>query len=141
MRYTLPNNKTITIPDTDIQRTIQTMRVTQEEAVQIWLEDEGYEVNEEQQALEQKAKENRITATIHKAQAVKQKTQSERVKKPDPTKEGIVAGIAEMLPAYNATDVRIVNAGKLIEFKVGGEWFTVNLIRNTKRNKAEKVGK
>lgn len=140
MRYKLNDTKTITIPDADIERTMQTMNMTKEEAIQLWLEDEGYEENAEQEALEQKARENRITATIHQAKEVKQKTQSERVKKPDPTKEGIIAGIAAVLPSHGATEVTIVNKGKLIEFKVNGEWYTVNLIRNTKRNKAEKGG-
>ena len=68
MLYTLGNKK-IRIPDADIEHSMKTLKLTQEKAIQMWLEDEGYLDNAEQEALEQKAKDNRITATIHQAQA------------------------------------------------------------------------
>ena len=64
MRYNL-NGKNINIPDADIERSMKSLELTKEEAIQVWLEDEGYLENEEQEELERKAKENRITATIH----------------------------------------------------------------------------
>lgn len=130
MMYELENGKKVRIPDDEIAHYQKALHLTQAEAIQVWLEDEGYEVNEEQEALEQKAKENRITATIHQAKSeVKQKTQRERVKKDDPTKEGIIKAIAEMLPDLNAMDISIVNAGKLITFKIGADTYKIDLIR------------
>ena len=130
MLYELKGGKRVNIPDDTIAKYRAMLGLTQSEAVQMWLEDEGYEVNEEQEALCQKAKENRITATVHQARAYTPKTQRERVKKPDPTKEGIIAAIAELLPSLNATEVEVVNAGKIITFTIGADKYKLDLIRN-----------
>lgn len=130
MLYELKGGKRVNIPDDTIAKYRAMLGLTQSEAVQMWLEDEGYEVNEEQEALCQKAKENRITATVHQAKSFTPKTQRERVKKPDPTKEGIIAAIAELLPSLNATEVEVVNAGKIITFTIGGDKYKLDLIRN-----------
>ena len=129
--YKLPSGKVVRIPMAEINKSMALLGLTKDEAIQMYLEDEGYLENEEQTALERKAKENRITATIHQAKSteVKQKTQKERVKKADPTKEGVIKAIAEMLPDLNATDIVIVNEGKLITFKIGADEYKVDLIR------------
>jgi hypothetical protein len=51
------------------------------------------------------------------------------VVKEDPTKEGIIQAIAELLPSLNAKDVNIEKKGKLITFKIGADTFKVDLIR------------
>lgn len=129
--YKLANGKVVRIPMAEINKSMALLGLTKDEAIQMYLEDEGYLENDEQIALERKAKENRITATIHQAKSteVKQKTQKERVKKADPTKEGVIKAIAEMLPDLNATDIVIVNEGKLITFKIGADEYKVDLIR------------
>lgn len=130
MRYTIKGGKVVDIPDDQIRKSMALLGLTKSEAVQMWLEDEGYEVNAEQEALEQKAKENRITAKIHQAKATtKPKTQRERVVKEDLIKEGIITAIAELLPNLNATDVVVANKGKLITFKIGADSFKIDLIR------------
>ena len=130
MTYELPNGKKVRIPDDTIKKYTQCFGVSEAEAQIIYLEEEGYITNEEQEALERKAKENRITATIHQARAeYKPKTQRERVKKDDPTKEGIIKAIAEMLPEVNAENIEIVNAGKLITFTIGTDKYKLDLIR------------
>jgi hypothetical protein len=130
MLYELKGGKRVNIPDTTIAAYRKMLGLTQREAIQMWLEDEGYEVNAEQEALCQKAKENRVTATVHQARAeYKPKTQRERVKKDDPTKEGIIKAIAEMLPTLNAEDIVVVNSGKLITFRIGADTYKLDLIR------------
>lgn len=122
------------IPNEDLKRLEETMGVSEAEAIWIWLEDEGIIDNEEQNALDQKAKENRITATIHQAKAFNpNKTQRERVLKPDPTKEGIVSAFADTLQE-TADFVKIINNGKLIVFKIGEEHFKVDLTRYTEKS-------
>ena len=135
MTYKL-GNKTIKIPDADIKRSVEKLGITKEEAIQVWLEDEGYLENEEQEALEKKAKENRITATVHQARAVnpEKKTQKERVRKDDPTKELIIAETAKFLEKY-AENIQITNIGKLISFKIGEDDYEFNLIRKRKAKK------
>ncbi len=130
MNYTLSTGKTVRIPDSEINKFIANHGISKDEAIQMWLEDEGYLENEEQEALCQKAKENRITATIHEASAKdpRKKTQRERVKKEDPTKEMIIAEIAKLLPNF-AENVKVENAGKLITFTIGADNFKLDLIR------------
>jgi hypothetical protein len=130
------NGKNIKIPDAEIKKNMEMLEVNQIEAIQIWLEDEGYLENEEQEALCKKAKENRITATIHQASAetAKKKTQKERVKKEDATKEMVIAEIAQLLPKF-AENVQILNAGKLISFTIGADSFEIDLKRKRKPKK------
>lgn len=130
MRYKIKGGKVVNIPDDEIRKSMALLNLTQSEAVQMWLEDEGYETNAEQEALEQKAKENRITAKIHQAKSTdKPKTQRERVVKEDKVKEDIVKAIAEILPSLNAENVVIEKKGKLITFEVGTDKFKLDLIR------------
>jgi hypothetical protein len=129
--YTLENGRTVRVPNEAIERNMTILKISKQEAVDLWLYDEGYIDNEEADALTAKAKDNRVTATVHKAKSTeyKQKTQKERVAKADPTKEGIISAIAEMLPSVNAENVVIANKGKLITFTIGAESYKLDLIR------------
>lgn len=138
MRYNL-NGKNINIPDADIERSMKSLELTKEEAIQMWLEDEGYLENEEQEELERKAKENRITATIHQATAKdpRKKTQKERVRKENPTKEMVIREIAALLPKF-AEDIEILNVGKLISFRIGEEKYEIDLKQKRKPKETAK---
>ncbi len=135
MQYNL-NGKNIRIPDEEIQKAVKTLDLTEQEAIQMWLEDEGYLQNVEQEELEKKAKENRITATIHQASAKdpKKKTQKERCHKENPTKEMVIREIAAILPQF-AEDVQILNPGKLISFSIGSEKYEIDLKQKRKPKK------
>lgn len=130
------NGKKIRIPDADIERSMKALDLTKEEAIQVWLEDEGYLENEEQEELCKKAKENRITATIHEASATtpKKKTQKERTRKENPTKEMVIAEIAKILPNF-AENVQVLNVGKLISFTIGENSFEIDLKQKRKPKK------
>ena len=67
--YKLENGKVIRINEKTIENLMKQLGLDREDAIQVYLEDEGYEINEEQEELTQKAKDNKITATIHKAEA------------------------------------------------------------------------
>lgn len=130
MNYKLANGKNIRIPDDELKRNMGILGLSKEEAIQMYLEDEGYEINEEQEALNQKAKENHITQTIHQARAdYVPKSQRERVAKADPTKENVISAIAELLPSLGANGVTVENKGKLITFQLGADKFKIDLIR------------
>lgn len=138
MKYNL-NGKNINIPDADIERSMKSLELTKEEAIQMWLEDEGYLENEEQEKLERKAKENRITATIHQASAKdpRKKTQKERVRKENPTKEMVIREIAALLPKF-AEDIEVLNVGKLISFRIGEEKYEIDLKQKRKPKETAK---
>ena len=130
MKYIL-KGKEINIPDEELDNLIDKLDLTMEEAIQVWLEDEGYEVNEEVEALTQKAKDNKITATIHGAKADAPKAKREVVRKENPTKEAIIQILAQTLSNQeNIIDLKITNIGKIIEFKTNdGKSFKLDLIQ------------
>lgn len=129
------DGKKIKIADEDIERTMSTFGVSKEEAIQVWLEDEGYLDNEEQNLLEQKAKANNITATIHDAAKGKPRKERKVVKKENPLKKEVISLIFKALSA-NFDDVSIKNDEKYIDFVVDGREFTINLVEH--RVKKEK---
>lgn len=134
MKYNF-NGIILNIPDKEIENSMKCLKLTKEEAIQMWLEDEGKLTNEEQESLCNKAKENRVTATIHQAKnEVVKKTQRERVKKENPTKERVIAETAEMLKTF-AQNVQIINESKLISFELEGKKFDFNLIQKREPKK------
>lgn len=135
MKYNF-NGKMLNIPDAEIERSMKVLKLTKEEAIEMWLDDEGYTEDEEQMALTQKAKENRITATVHSAKAdtPKEKKTVKRERKEDPEKEMIIQKIAEILPDF-AEKVKITNVGKLISFSIGENDYEIDLKRKRKPKK------
>ena len=129
------NGKKIRIPDGDILRLKSTMKISAEEAVKIWLEDEGILHNEEQENLCKKAKDSGIMRTIHGASAKTAETtptQRERVKKENPTKGKIIAEVAKLLIEF-ADDVNVTNPEKLIEFTMNGNDYKLDLTQKRKK--------
>ena len=125
--------KEIRIPDEDIKRIEKGLGVSTSEAIDIWLEDEGYLENEEQEALCKKAKENRVTATVHRARSVAPNKQTKtRERTANPVKEDVIAALAETLKGM-AEDVVIENIGKIITFRIGEENFKLDLIQRRKK--------
>lgn len=128
------NGKVIRIKDQEVEKIAAGLGITNQEAIQVWLEDNGYLENAEQVQLDTKAKSNHITATIHQAKAINtKKTQRERVLKDDPTKENIISCIKALLEEKGCEKVEILNKTKLISFTLGGDTFKLDLIRQ--RNK------
>lgn len=131
MIYNL-NNKEIKIPDEDIVTLMKSLDLTEEEAIETWLDDNDYTVNEEVERLTKKAKDNRIMATIHEAKSDKPRAKRVVEKKEDVVKEDIIKRTAEMLAAI-AENVKITNVSKIIEFDMpNGDHFKFDLVRQRK---------
>lgn len=134
MDYVLGNKK-IKIPNTDIEKFMSVLGLTKEDAIQLWLDDNDYTKNEEQEALDKKAKDSKITSTIHKASGIDKtikKTQKERCKKENPTKEKVISETAKLLQSF-AENVKIENVTKLITFEMNGEHFEFDLKQKRKK--------
>ena len=113
------------------------LKISEFEAIEMWLEDNGYLVNEEQNALDMKAKGNKVKLTTN-TEKPKAKTQKERVVKSNPDKEYIVGVIAEFLEEIVGKDnVNIENKAKLITFNYKGEDYKLDLVQKRK-SKVEK---
>lgn len=135
IEYELNDNEFVKIPREEIKRIMNLPDVkTEEDACWIWCEDNGKVINEEQEELTKKAKDNRITATIHQARAETTKERKKPERKPDETKESIITGLAEYL-AEIVENVKVTNIGKIIEFDLKGEHYKLDLIRQRKPKK------
>ena len=121
-------NKEVNINDKEIDKLVDTLGISVDEAIQTILEDNGYEVNEEVERLTKQAKDNKITATIHGAQKVR--TKREVVRKEDPDKENLVDWIANFLKDnVSVENLEITNKGKLIEFEYLGNKYKLDLVK------------
>lgn len=132
------NSKNIHIPDSVIQNYMDTLKMSKNEAILTWLEEEGYEENAELDSLEQKAKENKITATIHGAEKEGKKTNStpkERKRKEDTIKRNIIAFLFGSLQNdFEGTEnVTVINPEKLISFTMNGDNYELDLRRKRKK--------
>jgi molecular chaperone GrpE (heat shock protein) len=107
---------------------------TIDDACWVWCEDNGLIENEEQEELTKKAKDNRITATIHQATANEKKPRKKVERKTDETKETLISQLAETLQGL-VDNVQVVNIGKIIEFDLKGEHYKLDLIRQRKPKK------
>ena len=126
--YKLENGKTIRINEKTINNLMTQLDLSREDAIQVYLEDEGYEINEEQEELTQKAKDNKITASIHKAES-KTKERKKIERKPNPDKEFLISVLAQDLSEIEGvTDVNVTNIGKLIEFNFNGKAMKIDLV-------------
>ena len=128
------NGKKIRIADSEIENLVKGLNISTEQAIQIWLEDEGYLENEEQNSLDKKAKESKITATVHQAKSDNRKERKPRERKPDEEKEKIISNLAKFLE--NSTEnVKITNISKIIEFDIGENHYKLDLVRQRKPKK------
>lgn len=124
MNYNL-NGKNIRVPDSEINKSMNVLGITKEEAIQLWLEDEGYLENEEVEALTEKAKENKVK---HEAKATTPKKAVKRERKPDEEKEYLIRLLATCLENNNYT-VNVTNKSKIIEFSIGENHYKLDLIK------------
>ena len=134
MKYELDNGRTINIPDQDLQKLQTALGISYNEAVYTWLVDEEYIQDATVEELSDKAKKNRITATVHQAKAdnSQKKERKPREKKVNPLKkqiiEAIYMGIADNIIVDN--EILIKNDEKYIDFSVNGIEFTINLVQH-----------
>ncbi len=119
-------DKDININDKEIDKLVDTLGISVEEAIQIWLEDNDYEVNEEVERLTKQAKDNKITATIHGAQKVR--TKREVVRKEDPDKEWLIQQLADTLGKLGIS-YEVTNIGKIIEFEYNNNSYKIDLVK------------
>ena len=107
--------------------------ITEQEAIQMYLEDEGYLENEEVQTLTQKAKENK-TDKIVATDKTKPRAKVNREPKQNPDKEFIIDQIWQLLSSFEGTErVKIENPTKIVTFMYHNKEFKVDLVEKRKK--------
>ena len=124
------NGKNIRIDDKQLDKLMKSLDLTKEEAIQMYLEDEGYIDNEEQLELDKKAKESGIMRTIHDAKDVekeKKKTTKPKTVKVSDEKQELFADILENLQKLYG-NVTVLKQNKLIQVQIEEKIFKIDLI-------------
>ena len=139
MRYTLENGKTVNIPDTEIDKNMKLLDISQADAIQLWLEDNKYEINEKQAELDEKASKVKIN---HDARAVKSKTdrKPKNVKVSD-EKQYVFRMMKTFLEEFclnTGSELTILNENKLFQLKFGEKTFKIDLIEQKKSKNGKK---
>ena len=128
IEVTLKGGKVIKVDKNWADQTMKALDLDLDETLQMFLEDNDYLLNEEQEELDKKAK------GVVKPQAgdkTKRKPR-EKVQKENPTKELIIAEIAKSLQALGVENLKIENKAKLITFNYANESFKLDLVQKRK---------
>lgn len=130
------NGKSVHIPDAEIKNSMAMLDLTKEEAVQMWLEDNDYAVNETVEILTAKAKENKVSRGAKSEKAIAKSSPKARERKPDLEKEEIITALSEFLQEKGYISVEITNKSKIIEFNIGENHYKLDLIRQRAQKKS-----
>ena len=133
IEMTLENGKVVKCSTDWANKSMKALDTDMEDVLLMWLEDNDYLENEEQEELNTKAKANKIKLTATSEKKVVKKTPKERVQKENPTKELIIATIAKALENLDIKDLTIENKAKLITFSLNNEDFKVDLVQKRKK--------
>lgn len=131
MKYTV-KGKTVNIPDEELKKSMRLLELTQEEAIQLWLEDNDFEENEEQNALDEKAKKVKIK---HEAGAGKSKQSKPRTVVVSDEKKELFSEIFSNLASIYGENAKIEKENKLITVKIADRTFKIDLIEQRKPKK------
>lgn len=132
MKYTLPSGKTINIPDQIIEKSMKALELSQEEAIEMYLEDEGYLDNEEQNELDEKAKKVKIDHQASAVDKTEKKEKKPRVVKISDEKQLLFAEIVANL-TENGRNYQILKENKLISVQIGEKIFKIDLIETRQK--------
>lgn len=127
MKYTLENGKTVNIPDKEIEKSMKALELSKAEAIQLWLEDNDYEVNEEQVALDEKAKKVKINRGASAIDKTKKEKKERKVVASD-EKQALFGEIYLHLKEIFGDNVEIVKENKLLTVTQGTKVFKVDIV-------------
>ena len=125
----LTNGKIVKVDKSWTDKTMKVLETDLEDVLLMYLEDEGYIINQEQEELNTKAKG---VVKPDASDKTKRKPR-EKVQKENPTKEMIIAEIAKTLETLGVTALKIENKAKIITFDYANESYKVDLIQKRKQ--------
>lgn len=119
----LENGKNVKVAKKWVDTACQKLDIDVDSALEMWLEDNDYLENQEQNELDKKAKENKIKL------GATEKTERKKVireRKPNIIKENIIKNLESCVKSF-ATDVKVENVGKIITFSYENKQFKLDL--------------
>lgn len=127
------------IPDTEIDKLMNKLDISLEDACETILCDMGVEEDKTVEELTAKAQKNRVTSTIHQAKGTK-KERKTREKKENPLKKEIIQAIftslqKKLIEHGDFLSINVTNDEKYIDFAIENRTFTVNLVEHRGKKK------
>ena len=135
MKYSLSTGAIIEIPDKEIQNLMTNLDLTKIEAVETWLVDNDYEINEEQQELDNKAKKVKINRETGRKKVPKTDKKPINVKVSDEKKslfETVLKNL-DRCEGLERENITVLKENKLIECKIGDKIFKIDIIQTRQR--------
>ena len=122
------NNKVVKIPQKEIDNLMKTLELTEQEAIETWLDDNDYTTNEQVEELTKKAKANRTTKIGARVNLENKKVERER--KANPTKALIIDQLWQKLAEIeHISNLKVENKEKLITFSLNGNDYKLDLVQ------------
>jgi hypothetical protein len=120
----------VTISDEWIDKQCELLDISIQEAVDMYLADNGVVENSEQNELDTKAKKVKIN---HGATESKERKKVERKREPNETKRAIISSLINAINEIEGVEnSKITNVEKYIDFAIGDRTFTINLVEHRK---------
>lgn len=132
---TMEDGRVVKMSSKYIDNLMKTLGIDEYDAVMTFLEDEEYIINDEQEELSKRAKDNKALAGLHRTKGDRKEPKApvKRTVKENPTKEAIIAEIAKAIEGLDgASEVVIENKGKIITFAMNGENYKIDLVQKRK---------
>lgn len=128
MKYTFVDKngkqRTVNIPEEDIKRSKSAFGLSNKEAIDMWLVDEGYLSNPVVEELNAKAKANGVKGGSKK-RTVRRKE--------DPVKRELIASLFDYILMYDGVDSAAVrNPERIISFTLGDDTYEITLSKKRK---------
>ena len=137
LTYTFANGKKVNIPDKELEKSMKNLELSFDDAVALWLEDNDYEINEEQQALDEKAKKVKIQHDAVTTEPRKKSEKPRTVKVSDAKKE-LFNQFSQFLTKFceeNPANYTVLTENKLFQVNFGGETFKIDIVQQRKPKK------
>ena len=125
------NGKILNIPDAELDKSMKCLKISKEEAIQLWLDDNDYTTNEVVEELSEKAKKN----IKRYEQSDKKRKTSTKERKVDEEKKKFLEGFRIFVEGSGGCLTNFKNEAEF-SFTYGENDYTVKLVKH----RAKKAG-
>ena len=127
-KYIEIGGKGIHILQKEIDKLMKILELTEQEAIETWLDDNDYTTNEQVEELTKKAKVNGTTKICARINVENKKVERER--KANPTKALIIDQLWQKLAEIeHISNLKVENKEKLITFSLNGNDYKLDLVQ------------
>lgn len=133
IKFELESGKVVNIPKAEVEKLMRSLDIDEISACELWCDDNDITENEEQKALNEKAKTVKIN---HDAQAKKSREKAKpRTVVVSDEKQTLFEQIYQNLQTIYGKNAEIVKLNKLIMVNIGDKHFKIDLIEQRAKKK------